>query len=447
MRRARVELVDAATSIGRMLCTTAYWHERRCNWIGRSPREATEPGMPITPTVTALGPQLYNGTAGIALFLAQLHAQTHLEEVYATARGAIEHALWRSDDLPAGVRRSFYSGLVGVAYAAAQVGALLDDSCLVDEGLQLAHRAIVSRCENNFLDLMSGNAGAIAPLLWLARLQGGEPLLASTIELAEELATTATKREGTWCWDNDHACGKGIGPTPLCGLAHGASGMGLALIEMGVHCQREDWIEGGLAAFRYEDQLYDIDRGNWPDLREIGSGQDETRVSKRASFMVAWCHGAAGIGLARLRAVKLLPDRRSELMMGVERAIHATATQLRALPAYVDASPCHGRAGLAETFLYATDVLEDVQYRAQVVQMWRRLVRTRAGDPQWPCGVASGRNNPSLMLGHAGVGYALLRAADRFLVPSILVIDCTEHSPHLSAMPRCARRSSRRSLA
>jgi lantibiotic modifying enzyme len=381
--------------------------------------------MPITPTVTALGPELYTGTAGIALFLAQLYAQMHLDEVRATVRGAIQHALWRSDYVPAAMRRSFYSGLVGIAYAAVRVGILLDDSHLVDEGLRLAHRAVLSTHENNLLDLMGGNAGAIAPLLCLTKLKGGDPLLSSAIEFAEELARTATKRDGTWCWGNDRACGGGIGSTPLCGLAHGASGMGLGLIEIGVRCQREDLIEGGLAAFRYEDQLYDINRGNWPDLREFGSRDDDTRVSKRSSFMVAWCHGAAGIGLARLRAVKLLPDRRRELMMGVERAIRATAAHLRVLPIYVDASPCHGRGGLAETLLYAADVLKNTQYADQVLQMWRRLVRTRAGDAQWPCGVASGRNNPSLMLGYAGVGYALLRASDPYLVPSILVIDCT----------------------
>ena len=426
MSRAQVGLLDAATNTGRMLCTTAYWHEGRCNWVGRSPREAIAPGMPITPTVTALGPELYTGTAGIALFLAQLHARTRFEEARSTARGAMQQALWRSDDVAAGVRGSFFSGLVGIAYTAVRVGALIDDSHLVADGLQLAQRAVVSRDEHSLLDVIGGHAGAIAPLFWLSRLPGGEPLGSATIELAEELAAAATKRDGTWCWDNDRACGKGVGPTPLCGLAHGASGMGLALVEMGVYCQRKDWIDGGLAAFMYEDQLYDVNRRNWPDLRELGSSHDERRAPKRASFMVAWCHGAAGIGLARLRASKLLPERRSELRSGVERAIRATAEHLRALPVDVDASPCHGRAGIAETLLYATDVLDDPQYADQVVKMWKRTVRMHGERAQWPSGVASGRSNPSLMLGDAGVGYALLRAHDPSSVPPILVIETTD---------------------
>jgi lantibiotic modifying enzyme len=198
--------------------------------------------------------------------------------------------------------------------------------------------------------------------------------------------------------------------------------MGLALIEIGVDRQRREWIDGGLAAFRYEDQLYDVDRRNWPDLRELAPPRSELSAPKRRSFMMAWCHGAGGIGLARLWAYKLLPAHRAELLVGVQRAIDATAAHLQSLPADSDASPCHGRAGLTETLLYATSVLGDRNYADRVRQMWTRIVRTRAADHEWPCGVASGRNNPSLMLGEAGIGYALLRAKDPDAVPAHLLV-------------------------
>jgi lantibiotic modifying enzyme len=422
MSRAQATLLDAAKHIGRTLCATAFWHEERCNWVGRSVREGADVGMPITPTVTALGPELYGGTAGIALVLAELHARTDMQQARATAQGAMRQALWRSEDLPLAARPSFYSGLVGIAYAAVRVGLLIGESHLVEEGLKVAQRAVLSQEDNHLLDVIGGNAGAIAPLLWLAELPGGHALQKPTIELAEELAAAAIKRDGIWCWDNDRACGKGVGPTPLCGLAHGASGMGLALIEIGVRLQHHDWIEGGLAAFAYEDQLYDADRENWPDLRQLGSRQ-EPAAPQRSSFMVAWCHGAAGIGLTRLRAYQLLPDRRAELLPGVRRALRATVAHLERLPADVDASPCHGRAGLAETLLYATTALDDRQYAQRVLDMWTRLVRMRASEDQWPCGVPSGLNNPSLMLGKAGIAYALLRAEDPRAVRSILVIE------------------------
>jgi len=73
-------------------------------------------------------------------------------------------------------------------------------------------------------------------------------------------------------------------------------------------------------AFRYEDQHYDADHDNGPDLRPRSSRYD---APKRTAFMVAWCHGSAGIGLARLRALRLLPERRQELEAGIQRAIRS----------------------------------------------------------------------------------------------------------------------------
>ena len=256
-----------------------------------------EPGLPIIPTVTALGPELYGGTAGIALFLAQLHARTNDDRVSRTALGAMRHAMWQSEKAPSAVAGSFYSGLVGIAYAAVRVGILLNEAELVDAGFRLAARGVPASDGSGPLDVIGGNAGAIAPLLWLAELRADNSLHDRRSSWRPSWQGRRPERDGTWCWDPGRASGKGLGPRPLCGFAHGASGMGLALLEMGVRHRQQEWIEGGLAAFAYEDRLYDDDRQNWPDLREFGSRPAGADAPK-SSFMVAWCHGAPGIGLA-----------------------------------------------------------------------------------------------------------------------------------------------------
>ncbi len=86
---------------------------------------------------------------------------------------------------------------------------------------------------------------------------------------------------------------------PLTGLAHGASGMGLALLEAGVVLADERMLEAGAKAFAYEDSVFDQVVGNWPDFRNNTDG---------SSFMSGWCAGAPGIGLARMRALELLPN-------------------------------------------------------------------------------------------------------------------------------------------
>ena len=422
MNRRYDDLITAATHIGRELCASAYWFRGRCNWVGRSPREAAEPGAPITPTAAALGPDVYAGTAGVALFLAELFERTGEEEFRTTARGAIRQALWKSDDRRLQLNNGFYSGRVGIAFAAARVGSLTDDDRLTNAAGRLASRTASRWAPDEKLDVVSGSAGAVAPLLQLANLPGGGTLEGLTTVLAVELAASATKRDGKWSWDNDRASGDGFGSTPLCGMAHGASGMGLALIEVGSRFHRDDLIEGGIAAFAYEDDLYDVDQGNWPDLREHPWASDRKPARAQNPSMTAWCHGAAGIGLARLRALQLLPEHSSVLRLGVDRAIAAAESRFAMLPLDVDASPCHGRAGVAETLLYASEVLGDPSHAQGAVEMWHRVLDQRDADEPWPSGVASGRNNPSLMLGTAGVGYALLRAASPKSTPSVLVL-------------------------
>ena len=415
-------LLRAATHIGRELCASAYWFRGRCNWVGRSPREAAEPGASITPTAAALGPDVYAGTAGVALFLAELFERTGEEEFRTTARGAIRQALWKADDRRLQLTNGFYGGQVGIAFAAARVGSLTDDDRLTNAAGRLASRTASRWGRDEKLDVVSGSAGAVSPLLQLATLTRGGRLEGLTTILAEELAAAATRRGGRWSWDNDRASGDGFGSTPLCGMAHGASGMGLALIEVGSRSRRDDLIEGGIAAFAYEDDLYDVDQGNWPDLRERPSASDRKPARAENPSMIAWCHGAAGIGLARLRALQLLPEHSSVLRLGVDRAIAAAESHLAMLPLDVDASPCHGRAGVAETLLCASEVLGDPSHAEGAVEMWHRVIDERDADEPWPCGVASGRHNPSLMLGTAGIGYAFLRAASPKLTPSVLVV-------------------------
>jgi lantibiotic modifying enzyme len=78
--------------------------------------------------------------------------------------------------------------------------------------------------------------------------------------------------------------------------------MGLALLEAGAALSDADLIEAGARAFAWERTVFVAKAGNWPDFRYLSETPMDGPV-----FMVAWCHGAAGIGLARLRAMELLP--------------------------------------------------------------------------------------------------------------------------------------------
>lgn len=137
------------------------------------------------------------------------------------------------------------------------------------------------------------------------------------------------------------------------------------------------------------------------------------------SFPNFWCHGAVGIGLARLHQFALT----GETIFAVEaETALLSAEKYLALCAegalQADLSLCHGLAGLVELFLEGERVLEQPELREKALTCVRlAALQGRDGAGPWPCGVPEGGENPSLMLGLAGIGMMFLRAADPMAAP------------------------------
>ena len=64
MAENRQAFLRAAGAIGAQLCTDAFWHGGRCNWLGRTTEDVAVPDAYTPPTTRALGPDLYSGTSG-----------------------------------------------------------------------------------------------------------------------------------------------------------------------------------------------------------------------------------------------------------------------------------------------------------------------------------------------------------------------------------------------
>jgi len=416
--------LDAAARIGVALCRSAHWDRQgeSCNWMGRSITEIAQHDGPITPTTAACGPDLYSGSAGIGLYLAQLYAFTGDREFAQTALGAIERSirqLARTHSSEAASPLSFHCGHLGVAYAARRVGLLTGQVEDVMRTTAILDRVIAAISSPHELDVIGGNAGAIPILLAL----GGESVFERchnlAIALGEELCRTAVDQGSGWAWEPEAASGTGMGSVPQTGLSHGAAGMGLALFELNGATGRRDFLDVARGAFAFEDALFDPAHGNWPDLR---------RNLERPTFARSWCHGAPGIALARLRAGMLDNESRDDFNAKARIAIATTlgAIEENLLPARSDATLCHGLAGLGEIVWLAGQMLDDPTYRDRALDLGQALIRRYSASEDWPSGVPSRGPNPSLMLGTAGIGYWLLRLHDPAQVPSLflLKLDC-----------------------
>ena len=160
--------LDAAVLVGRSLCRAAQWDEagRLCNWMGRTTLTAAGSGA-ILLAASALGPDLYGGSAGVALFLAQLYTLAGVALFRRTALGAIDRSILQFQKSPgkSPAPLSFFVGRLGMAYAAHRVAALTG----MDE-LHCQAEAFLDRLEDEIdephvYDVIGGNAGAIPALL------------------------------------------------------------------------------------------------------------------------------------------------------------------------------------------------------------------------------------------------------------------------------------------
>jgi len=164
----------------------------------------------------------------------------------------------------------------------------------------------------------------------------------------------------------------------------------------------------------FERGLFSAEARNWPDLR-AGAAELAGPHGNGTHFMTAWCHGAPGIGLARLAGLPLYDDARVR-----EEIAHATATTL-AHGFGQNHSLCHGDLGNLDFLLEAARVLGDEALEHRVYQQARTSLRVME-ERGWLFGLQRNIETPGLMVGLAGIGYGLARLARPERLPSLLAL-------------------------
>ena len=382
------ELVATAATIARELAGSAIWFDRRCSWMGALPGDERRP-LGSRRTYAALGPDLYDGTSGVAIFLAEAAAALDDDRLRATAIGAIRHATTHADRVGTG---GLHEGRLGIAYAAARVAA-----CTGSEAAREDARVVVGgwREPGDALDVSDGAAGAALALLALAGPLEEPGLLDRAGSLGDVLIARANRSAAGWSWGSgdDH---------DLCGYAHGAAGIGHALFELSRATGEARFRDGCERAFDYERAWFERCGGGWPDLRGIAraAGWDVP-----APVRGWWCHGAPGIALSRLRVRH--PDAAPALELTRAAAANLLATD--------DFSLCHGAAGVGDVLLYAGETA-----------LAREIGELGMAAGDFACGVPDGQT-PGLFLGLAGIGLFYLRLADPSIATPLIVEPLDTH--------------------
>ncbi|VBA50003.1 hypothetical protein LAUMK191_01750 [Mycobacterium attenuatum] len=404
----RAQLVDQAVALGHGLERAAI---RQANG---------EPGWLVLKSLPqgdefalrAMELDLYNGRSGVALFFAALEKVAPGLGFGESARAAlaiVRRWLVKADDRD--IASLGVGGLLGfpsVAYALARVGVLLDDAGLIEEAVGAARRIGPDLVNGDkAFDVLGGGAGAILCLLACWRACSDPELLAIADAWGRHLVKSRSlTASGHRTWPT-------LAGKCLTGMSHGAAGIAYALAALFRATNEPDFLDAAKEAVWFEDSQFSLEKSNWPDHREV---RYAGKTPEQTGFGVFWCHGAPGIGLARLGGLAVLDSA------DIRRDIAAALTTTRECDLLPRDHICCGNMGLVETFLTAGQVLGDPSLTREAQRISSRVVARAGRIGDFAITFRHGFRSPNLFMGAAGVGYELLRVAYPDDLPAVLLL-------------------------
>jgi type 2 lantibiotic biosynthesis protein LanM len=412
-------LVDLADAVGHRLHDLALQSETGAYWLGVSPLDDSAWG------VIPAGIDLYAGTAGIALFLAYLGAirgepahtrlaHRALTSLRAQLRGwpatGEEEAVATAPLATVGA----FEGLGSLVYVLTNLGVLWGEPDLLREAADLAARLPPFIAADKRLDVIYGSAGCILSLLSLHSVDPSPRTLNVAIRCGDHLRATARSMAQGVAWTTLE------GQPPLGGFSHGTAGIAYSLLQLAAHSGEGRFRETALQALEFDRSLFVPELNNWADLRVFADRRRDAAAAESppeasVNSMVAWCHGASGIGLARLGALHVLDDA------SVREEIDTALTATNDFGFAINHSLCHGALGNAEVLLMAARLLDRPEDRAALERATTEIAASIESNG-WVTGVPLGVETPGFMTGLAGIGYELLRLAEPDKLPSALLL-------------------------
>lgn len=369
----------------------------------------------LTPSDNGLTPvvrsDMYSGIAGICYFLNQLTLSSGILRYRNVADRAFESLLSDSDNTVAG-KASFLTGYYSLPFVKSNLP--------IDPNIGSLKIPIPS-------EYLNGCSGILVATLHKTALKKASELLTNIDELTGHLIDNCSISRRGLIWDRSVTNILG-----LCGFSHGASGIAFAFLELSrlFSNMSFSWLAQEILA--YENSWFNHEYENWMDLRKgiwTSDNLQEHRtayVSNQLTFftaggnMSAWCHGAPGIGLTRLRAWQLLGDE--EYFRDFERAVQKVRENDLTYNPRRTFTLCHGSCGNAELLLEGYRVTGRKEYLEDAYRIAEFAIRQKEELGVYLSGYAQAgmQDDLSLFMGTAGIGYFFLRLLDPS-IPSILL--------------------------
>ena len=340
------------------------------------------------------GMYLYDGIAGIVLFLAKYldryqdsSCRQDVEKIYKLAIEKLKKYTdlrCEQNEVPEPLATGLYDGESSIVY----VYLILYEITGQEKWIKNAqkHFEIVAKLlpKDENMDYLSGNAGAIVAAMKLYQLTGEIEYCTAAIETEKDLWKKGQRMEVGYGWKLKNL------KYPLSGLSHGNSGFLMAYVELYKMTYDQEYLKKIKVLLSYEDILYSEDLKNWIDLRDPDGRKT----------MCGWCHGAPGILLSRMSIMDILPDDKQikkDILRAVSTLFHNEREKKICL--------CHGMTGnllIMKKYLEKNpdDDLRQ-KYERQFSNLKEQLQDMRSL-------MVTETLNPAFMNGITGVGMAMM---------------------------------------
>ena len=398
----------ASEAIGKRLEALAWHNQNESNWLGLSMINRETWGL------MPLETSLYEGLPGLIIFLAYLGAILKKERYTLLANSALMTLLSQLNDTDKISINSIgsFKGWGGIIYTLTHLSILWNRPELLVTSQDIVELLPGLIEKDNQFDLVSGAAGCICSLLVLHNVVPSKRIIEVAVQCGDHLITNAKSMKQGIGWVATDVTQKA-----LTGFSHGVAGISMALLKLAKATGEERFHTAARQAINYERTLFIPKQQNWLDLRSFSNSILKVENSHE-NCMTAWCHGAPGIGMARLQSLPYLDE--PEIRMEIDSAIKTTLSQGFGN----NHSLCHGDLGNLELLLQAHLALKTPKWSQHLNILATKIIKGIEQN-QWLCGdpLKIDLQTPGLMTGLAGIGYELLRLAEPNRVPSVLVLE------------------------
>jgi lantibiotic modifying enzyme len=406
---------QAALDAGKWIRSTALKTEKGTAW----PAAAGDAGT--------VGTGLYNGVAGIVLYLLEAHNATKDESFLKDARAGADYLLNTLEDEK---ETGLYVGLSGIGFTLQETFKVTGEARYRD-GAKRCVQLLRQRAKkvgkgvewSDVTDIISGSSGAGLFLLYAARELDDTSARNLAVAAGHRLIELGRPAGGGLKWAMNPRFER-LMPN----FSHGTAGSAYVLATLYLETKNKEFLDAALAGAKYLKTIARTEGDVCLVFHHEPKGED--------LFYLGWCHGPTGTARLFYRLYQATEDR--EWLDWVKRSargvMQSGIPEKRTPGFWNNVSQCCGSAGIAEFFLDLHRLTRDRAYlvfsKHLVDDLLQRSTRDEKGL-RWV--QAEHRIQPNLLIaqtgymqGAAGIGMLLLHLDifERGQVKRITLPDC-----------------------